>query len=104
LQAQSVVSVSPMVLAAVSQSARQRHGLPALLSFFIPGLGQLVKGQFLLGFLVWVAMGVAGVSCMFYVGFVLLPVFWVLQIYDAYTSPDAQTKRELDQLHRLQRR
>jgi TM2 domain-containing membrane protein YozV len=78
----------------------QRHGVPALLSFFIPGLGQLIKGDFLLGFLVWVAMGIAAISCFIYVGMVLLPIFWVVQIYDAYTSPDAQTKRELKAIGR----
>lgn len=75
--------------------------MPALISFFIPGLGQLVKGDFLIGFLVWVSMIVAGLSCMFYVGFVLLPIFWVVQLYDAYTSPDAATKQELKALAKV---
>jgi TM2 domain-containing membrane protein YozV len=73
----------------------QRHGFPALLSLFVPGLGQLIKGDFLLGFLIWVAMGVAAISCFIYIGMVLVPLFWLIQIYDAYTTPDAQTKREL---------
>ncbi len=78
----------------------QRHGFPALLSLFVPGLGQLIKGDFLLGFLIWVAMGVAAISCFIYIGMVLVPVFWLIQIYDAYTTPDAQTKRELKAIGR----
>ena len=89
-----------MEMARVLAKADQRHGIPALLSFFIPGLGQLIKGDFLLGFLVWVAMGIAAVSCFIYIGMLLLPVFWVVQIYDAYTAPDAQTKRELKAIGR----
>lgn len=33
----------------------QKHDLPALLSFFFPGFGQLVKGQVLKAILIWLA-------------------------------------------------
>jgi hypothetical protein len=29
----------------VQGKSTQKHGVPAILSFFIPGLGQIVKGQ-----------------------------------------------------------
>lgn len=32
---------------------KQDHGVPALLSFFFPGLGQLVKGQWERAVVVW---------------------------------------------------
>lgn len=35
-----------------------RHGVPALLSLFFPGLGQLVKGQWEYAVLVWIAIGI----------------------------------------------
>jgi hypothetical protein len=33
------------------------HGVPALLSLVVPGLGQAAKGQYLRALLVWLAMG-----------------------------------------------
>lgn len=35
---------------------KQVHGVPALLSLFVPGLGQLVKGQWGRAVLVWTLM------------------------------------------------
>ena len=37
---------------------KQKHGIPALISFFIPGLGQIIKGDILKGILIWVLGGV----------------------------------------------
>src|SRR5436189_4607524 len=75
--------------------ARMRHGAPALLSFFIPGLGQLIKGDVLKGIIVFFVSAFCWLLCLVYIGFVLGPLFWVIQIYDAYTSPDARTKEDL---------
>lgn len=58
----------------------------------------MVKGQFGAGILIWLLMAIAGISCMWVIGFALTPLFWIIQIYDAYTSPDAAQKRELDRL------
>ena len=33
------------IVSVASPKTSQKHGVPALLSFFIPGLGQIVKGQ-----------------------------------------------------------
>lgn len=38
-----------------SHSLNQKHGVPLLLSVFIPGLGQLVKGQVKKGLLIFFA-------------------------------------------------
>jgi hypothetical protein len=40
------------VSASATSQTKQTHGLPALLSFFIPGLGQIVKGQVVKGIFV----------------------------------------------------
>src|SRR5438067_1948489 len=74
---------------------QQRHGLPALLSFFLPGLGQIVKGQFFHGlFIAGIAL-LFGALCVVYVGFVLLPIFWIWNIYDSYVAPDSQAVEAL---------
>lgn len=63
------------------QPSSQRHGVPAILSFFIPGLGQLVKGQVGRGILIFfgVIIGLA---------FFVIPgvIIWIWQIVDAYNK------------------
>jgi len=81
--------------------AEKRHGVPALLSFFIPGLGQLVKGDLLTTALVFVGGIFGAVLLAAGVGFVILPIVWIWNIYDAYTAPDGPTKRELKRLSNL---
>ena len=78
----------------------QRHGLPAFLSLFIPGLGQMVKGRFLLGvgvmFAMFVFTGVLFAAPP--VGLVLLLVAWIAQLYDAYASPDSALAADMKRL------
>ena len=89
-----------LALADAIRRSKERHGVPALLSFFIPGLGQMVKGEILSGLVVMVAMFVSAMLTMFVIGVPMLVIFWVWQLYDAYTAPDAATRRELKQLSR----
>ena len=64
---------------------KQTYGLPALLSIFFPGLGQLVKGQFIKAFLIW---AVGGVLSFLLIWTVVVPfVIWAWNVYDAYNSP-----------------
>src|SRR4051812_47817133 len=49
-----------------STSVKQKHGVPLLLSLFIPGLGQLVKGHIKKGLIIFFAPSVA---------FILLLIF-----------------------------
>jgi TM2 domain-containing membrane protein YozV len=61
------------------------YGVPALLSFFIPGLGQLIKGQILKAFLIW---AVGGALSFFLVWTIVVPfVIWAWNVYDAYNDP-----------------
>jgi TM2 domain-containing membrane protein YozV len=69
-------------VAAVSpQIARQTHGVPALLSFFIPGLGQIVKGQVAKGIFTFIGFGLGLVM-------LVIPgvIVWIWQIVDAYND------------------
>jgi len=67
--------------------AEPHHGVPAVMSFFMPGLGQLVKGHVGKGLGTWAAMACAGVAA-FFVGYTVLaiPAIWIWGIYDAYKS------------------
>ena len=70
------------------QEINKKHGVPALISFFIPGLGQMIKGHIGKGILIWVIAGI----CMFILinegllGYYGLPVIYGWNIYDAYNS------------------
>jgi len=65
--------------------ASQKYGFPALLSFFIPGLGQLVKGHILKGILIWIIGGLIG---FFFFWTIIIPfIIWIWNVYDAYNSP-----------------
>jgi TM2 domain-containing membrane protein YozV len=66
---------------AETSNSSQKHGIPALLSFFIPGLGQIVKGQVGKGILIMIAFPI-GLLFLFVPGVIL----WIWQIADAYNN------------------
>jgi len=66
------------------QNKVQRHGLPALLSFFIPGIGQAMKGHFKKMLFIWVTYIIMAFLLPLSIG-IILPI-WVWNIYDAYNS------------------
>jgi TM2 domain-containing membrane protein YozV len=59
----------------------QKHGIPALLSFFIPGLGQIIKGQVGKGILTFLGVGL-GLMLLVIPGIIV----WIWQIADAYNN------------------
>ena len=68
-----------------------KHPLPAFISFFIPGLGQLVKGHIFKGLFIWVggiAIWVLSILIGFFVWWMFLVpvVFWIWNVSDAYNS------------------
>ena len=65
----------------------ENYGMAALLSFLLPGLGQVVKGQILKAILIWLGTVVFVVLSFVVIGLPLLLVLWLWQIYDAYNSP-----------------
>jgi len=79
---------SPFVQTIVVQSGGSTgpapsQALPALANFFVPGLGQLIQGRFLAGIFWFVLNIIAAISMLAVVGFVLLPLVWLLCIVDA---------------------
>ncbi len=65
----------------------EKYGMAALLSFFLPGLGQIIKGQIGKAILIWVGPVVFIALSFVVVGIPPLIVLWFWQIYDAYNSP-----------------
>lgn len=64
--------------------SNQKHSLPALVSFFIPGVGQLIKGEILKGILIIV---VGGALSFLLSWTVIVPIaIWFWNVYDAYNS------------------
>lgn len=87
-------------ISGISQNKTQKHGVPLLLSVFIPGLGQVVKGQVKKGLLIFFAPSIvftllllfsflgdqsnmlAALGKFWFAGIILY--FW--QLYDAYNT------------------
>ena len=65
---------------------RKSPGLAAVLSFLFTGLGQIYNGQIGKG----IAFVVIGIILLFtiiiLIGFILYPIFWIYNIYDAYQT------------------
>lgn len=64
----------------------QKHGVPAILSFFIPGLGQLVKGQVAKGVGIFFGFIISFVLVSTVIGAVVPLIIYVWQIIDAYNN------------------
>ncbi|MBF8963906.1 hypothetical protein I0P70_11660 [Pontibacter sp. FD36] len=63
---------------------KQTHSFPALISFFIPGLGQLIKGHILKGIFIWI---LGGILTFFFWWTIIIPfILWAWNVYDAYNS------------------
>ncbi len=62
----------------------QKHSVPTLISFFVPGVGQLIKGHIMKAFGIWVIGGFVG----FFLWWTYIAPFivWVWNVYDAYNS------------------
>ncbi|MDG6244126.1 MAG: hypothetical protein QCH31_07000 [Methanolobus sp.] len=62
------------------------YGIPALLSFFIPGLGQIIKGDIFKAIGIWVVLGISWLLQIILIGYLLGFIVWIWQIYDAYNN------------------
>lgn len=86
----------------VTVSPSNKHVLPAILSFFIPALGQFIKGQVKWGLIIWLwfilgnalIFALSGIFGWFTIVLVIIYnlFLWIYQIYDAYNSPERETK------------
>jgi|LSQX01.1.fsa_nt_gb hypothetical protein len=67
----------------VVQQPRQSNMLAAIISFFLPGVGQLIQGRFFACITWWVLLAISAASCVIGVGFVTTPILWLIQVSDA---------------------
>jgi len=89
------------VAASISSSKAQKHGVPLLLSIFIPGLGQIIKGQVKKGLLIFFTPSIAFVvllllsllggnssNVLALLGYIWFGgiAFYIWQLYDAYNN------------------
>jgi TM2 domain-containing membrane protein YozV len=67
----------------VVQAPRQSQALPALASFCLPGLGQLIQGRVLAG-MAWFGANLISLALIFAgVGLITTPILWLVCIMDA---------------------
>ena len=64
----------------------QKHGIPLILSIFIPGLGQIVKGDILKGLMFMVLISMSFILKFALVGFLLVPIFYIWNLIDVYNN------------------
>ncbi len=67
-----------------SNMEKKTHGLPALLSFFLPGFGQLIKGHVIKAICIWIIGGI--VSFLLFWTIIVPFSIWAWNVYDAYNS------------------
>jgi len=63
--------------AVIIQQTSNNHAMPALLSFFLPGLGQIIKGEVGRGIAIFVVWGITVVASMFIFGIPFMIGIWV---------------------------
>jgi TM2 domain-containing membrane protein YozV len=72
---------------------RKNPVLAAILSLIIVGLGQAYAGEW------WRALGffvvgvILGITILFAIGFVLVPIWWIVAAYDAYRQTIKRNQR-----------
>lgn len=78
-----------------SAGDRKNPGVAAILSFFWAGLGQIYNGQLAkgIGFIVLYAFSV--LLLFVGIGLILVPLVWIIGIWDAYSSAKSYNERQL---------
>lgn len=69
-----------------SHTEHKSTGVAAVLSFIIPGLGQIYNGQIGKGIIFIIISVILAFTIFILIGFVLYPIFWIYNIYDAYET------------------
>jgi len=67
---------------------KKSSGISAVLSAIVPGLGQIYNGQIGKGVLFFIASIFLALTIFILIGFILLPLFWIYNIYEAYSTAE----------------
>jgi len=70
-------------------------GIAAVLSFFIPGLGQIYNGQILKGIMLIIGCVISIALCCVLIGIVPLLILWIYGIYDAHDTAQRINEGEI---------
>ena len=65
---------------------KQKHSIPALMSFILPGLGQVAKGHFIKAMIMFSITMVSWLLTWILIGYIPLVLVWLWSIYDAYNK------------------
>jgi TM2 domain-containing membrane protein YozV len=76
------------VAAVPIHTEKKSSGIAAIASFIIPGLGQIYNGQIGKGIMFIIIGGILALSMFILIGFILYPIFWLYNIYDAYKTAE----------------
>lgn len=76
-------AVQPQVIVIQSEKS---PGIAALLSFLIPGAGQIYNGELGKGILLFILAVISGILVWVVVGCLTSPLIWLIAIVDAYSS------------------
>ncbi|MCS3901013.1 DUF5683 domain-containing protein [Methanococcus voltae] len=60
--------------------------LAAILSFFIPGLGQIYNGEIIKGIIIIVLFVISFFAIAILIGFIMLPIVWLYAVCEAYNT------------------
>ncbi|MDQ4106262.1 MAG: DUF5683 domain-containing protein [Actinomycetota bacterium] len=69
-------------------------GVAAVLSFLIPGLGQIYNGQILKGLIIVVVQLINVALTNVLIGFIFYPIVLVYAVYDAYNAANRINARQ----------
>lgn len=68
-------------------------GVAAVLSALLNGLGQIYNGHILKGILFIVIQAINSALTSILIGWIFLPIVWVICVYDAYRSANKINRR-----------
>ncbi|MGP8139935.1 MAG: hypothetical protein ACLQCW_08985, partial [Methanoregula sp.] len=71
--------------AGASSDEIKSTGIAVVASFFIPGLGQIYCGKILRGIGILIGAIICACLIIIVIGIILYPIFWIWNLYDAYT-------------------
>ncbi len=80
------VMAQPQAMVQPQHVQKKNEGIAAVLSFIFIGLGQIYNGEIAKGILFLVVGIIFALLIIFLVGIILYPIFWIYNIYDAYST------------------